>query len=105
MLSHENLLSCARIFVDSEDIRADDDFLSYLPMAWVGDTAYGPVLSMLVGLPCNCPENPATVMRDLRELGPTGIIAPPGIWEGMLSTLQLKGVSASPMKRKIYDYF
>ncbi len=105
MLSHENLLSCARIFVEAEDIRADDDFLSYLPMAWVGDTAYGPVLSMLVGLTCNCPENPATVMRDLRELGPTGIIAPPGIWEGMLSTLQLKGVSASPMKRRFYDYF
>ncbi len=105
MLSHENLLSCARIFVEAEGIRADDDFLSYLPMAWVGDTAYGPVLSMLVGATCNCPESPATVMRDLRELGPTGIIAPPAIWEGMLSTLQLKGVSASPMKRKVYDFF
>ena len=105
MLSHEHLLANARRFVDAEGILPDDDFLSYLPMAWVGDTAYGPVLSMLVGSTCNCPENPATVMRDLRELGPTGIIAPPAIWEGMLSNLQLKGASASPMKRKIYDYF
>tara|TARA_B100001765_G_scaffold213752_1_gene180207 strand:- start:13 stop:1914 length:1902 start_codon:yes stop_codon:yes gene_type:complete len=105
MLSHEHLLANAGRFVDAEGIRPDDDFLSYLPMAWVGDTAYGPVLSMLVGSTCNCPENPATVMRDLRELGPTGIIAPPAIWEGMLSTLQLKGVSASPVKRKVYNYF
>ena len=44
-------------------------------------------------------------MRDLRELGPTGIIAPPAVWEGMLSRLQLKGADATPLKRKIFAYF
>ncbi|MDP7548178.1 MAG: AMP-binding protein [Alphaproteobacteria bacterium] len=105
MLTHDNLLSCGRIFVASEDVRASDDFLAYLPMAWVGDTTYGLVISLLVGATNNCPEQPSTVMRDLRELGPTGIIAPPAIWEGMLSNLQLKGGSASPLKRKVYNYF
>ena len=105
MLSHNNMLSCARIFAANEDVRPDDDFLAYLPMAWVGDTVYGMVIGLLVGATNNCPESPDTVLRDLRELGPTGIIAPPGIWEGMLSNLQLKGLSASPLKRKIYDYF
>ena len=105
MLSHYNLLSVAEIFIASEGIRADDDFLSYLPMAWVGDTAYGPVISMLIGATCNCPEGPSTVMRDLRELGPTGIIAPPAIWEGMLSNLQLRGADATPLKRWVFSYF
>ncbi len=105
MLTHENLLACGRIFVASEDIRASDDFLAYLPMAWVGDTVYGLVIGMLVGATNSCPEGPATVMRDLCELGPTGIIAPPAIWEGMLSNLQLKGASASPLKRRVFDYF
>ena len=105
MLSHENMLSAGEIFIANEGVRADDDFLSYLPMAWVGDTAYGPVISMLVGATCNCPEGPSTVMRDLRELGPTGIIAPPAVWEGMLSTLQLKGADATPLKRTVFSYF
>ena len=105
MLSHENLLSCSRVFVAAEGIRAGDDFLAYLPMAWVGDTAYSLIISMLTGATLNCPEGPSTVMRDLRELGPTGIIAPPAVWEGMLSNLQLKGVSSSPLKRKVFEYF
>ena len=105
MLSHENLLYCSRAFVAAEGIQANDNFLAYLPMAWVGDTAYGLIISLLVGATLNCPEGPSTVMRDLRELGPTGIIAPPAIWEGMLSELQLKGVSASPLKRKVFQYY
>ncbi|MBL6952520.1 MAG: AMP-binding protein [Alphaproteobacteria bacterium] len=105
MLTHDNLLSCGRIFVANEDVRASDNFLAYLPMAWVGDTVYGLVISLLVGATNNCPERPSTVMRDLRELGPTGIIAPPAIWDGMLSNLQLKGASSSPLKRKVYAYF
>ncbi len=105
MLTHENMLSCGKIFAANEDVRADDDYLSYLPMAWVGDTVYGLVISLLVGATSNCPEGPSTVMRDLRELGPTGIIAPPAVWEGMLSRLQLKGADATPLKRKIFAYF
>jgi long-chain acyl-CoA synthetase len=87
MLSHNNMLSCARIFAANEDVRPDDDFLAYLPMAWVGDTVYGMVIGLLVGATNNCPESPDTVLRDLRELGPTGIIALTGIWAGMLSNL------------------
>lgn len=105
MLSHENLLYCSRVFIAAEGIRSSDNFLAYLPMAWVGDTAYGLIISLLVGATLNCPEGPSTVMRDLRELGPTGIIAPPAIWEGMLSDLQLKGVGSSPLKQKVFAYF
>ncbi len=105
MLTHENLISCAKIFVANEDVRSDDDYLSYLPMAWVGDTVYGLVISLLVGATNNCPEGPSTVMRDLRELGPTGMIAPPAVWEGMLSNLQLKGADATPLKRMVFGYF
>ena len=72
MLTHENLLSCGRIFAANEDVRPDDDYLSYLPMAWVGDTVYGLVISLLVGATNNCPEGPSTVMRDLRELAAIG---------------------------------
>jgi long-chain acyl-CoA synthetase len=105
MLTHANLLTTADIFLAHEQMRADDDLLSYLPMAWVGETLYALVVSLVVGCATNCPEQPETVMRDLRELGPTGLVAPPRVWDGMLTSLQIRGGDASALKRGIYDYF
>jgi len=105
MLSHANLLSVARTFAQAEDVRADDEWLCYLPMAWVGDSLYSTVMSLLVGFTCNCPEGPETVQRDLRELGPTSVLAPPRIWENMLTTMQVKAGDATPLKRRVYEYF
>ena len=99
MLSHANMLATARAFAEVEDIRASDDWLAYLPMAWVGDALYSTVLGLLVGFACNCPESPETVQRDLRELGPSTVLAPPRIWENMLTGLLLKANDASPLKR------
>lgn len=105
ILSHGNLIETAHIFIDAEDVRQSDDFLSYLPMAWVGDALYGLCVSIIVGASCNCPEEPETIQRDLRELGPTGIVAAPRVWEGILSSLQVRAEDSSPLKRKVFDYF
>jgi long-chain acyl-CoA synthetase len=105
MLSHANLLSTATAFVAAEDIRPSDEWLCYLPMAWVGDALYSTVLSLLVGFACSCPENPETVQRDLRELGPTALLAPPRIWENMLANVQVRAADASPLKQRIFGYF
>jgi long-chain acyl-CoA synthetase len=105
MLSHANLLSAAAAFMSAEDIRPSDEWLCYLPMAWVGDALYSTVLSLLVGFPCNCPENPETVQRDLRELGPTALIAPPRIWENVLANVQVRAADATPLKRRLFAFF
>jgi long-chain acyl-CoA synthetase len=105
MLTHGNLISTAGAFVAAEDVRPTDEWLCYLPMAWVGDSLYSTVLSLLVGFTCNCPESPETVRRDLRELGPTTLIAPPRIWENMLSALQVRAADASRAKRRVFETF
>jgi long-chain acyl-CoA synthetase len=105
MLSHANLLSSARGLVEAEDIRASDDLLCYLPMAWIGDSLFSLVLTLLVGFTCNCPERPETVQRDLRELGPTIAIAPPRIWENMLTLLRVRASDSTAMKRRIFEFF
>ena len=105
MLSHANTLEAARIALQSEDIRVDDDWLAYLPMAWVGDAFYTLVLSLVVGFCANCPESPETVQRDLRELGPTAVLAPPRIWENMLTTVQVKAADAPRLKRWVFQRF
>ena len=105
MLSHANLLSSAQAFVEAEDIRASDELLCYLPMAWIGDSLFSLVLTLLVGFTCNCPERPQTVQRDLRELGPTIAIAPPRIWENMLTQLRVRAADSSPLKRRLFESF
>jgi long-chain acyl-CoA synthetase len=105
MLSHANLLAAAEGFVAAEDIRPTDDILSYLPMAWIGESLFSLVLTLLVGFTCNCPERPETVQRDLRELGPTVALAPPRIWENMLTQLRVRAADATPLKRTAFEAF
>jgi long-chain acyl-CoA synthetase len=105
MLSHGNLLAAGRAFVANEDIQESDDFLSYLPMAWVGDVTYSTAASLLTGASCNCPESPETLQRDLRELGPTGMIAPPRAWEAVLSDIQIKTGDSSGIKKWVFETF
>jgi long-chain acyl-CoA synthetase len=105
MLSHHNLIASAETFAALEDIRPTDEWVCYLPMAWVGDALYSTVMSLLVGFTCNCPESPATVQRDIRELGPMAFVAPPRIWENLLSSVQVRVADASPLKRNLFEYF
>ena len=105
MLSHANLLCAAEAFAKAEDTRPGDNMLCYLPMAWIGDSLLSLVLHLLVGFTANCPERPDTVQRDLRELGPTIGIAPPRIWENMLTSVRVRAADATPVKRHIFDFF
>jgi long-chain acyl-CoA synthetase len=105
MLSHHTLIKAARTFVACEDVRHTDEWLCYLPMAWVGDALYSTVMSLLVGFTCNCPESPETVQRDLRELGPMAFLAPPRIWENLLTSVQVRAADASFVKRKLFEHF
>jgi long-chain acyl-CoA synthetase len=105
LLSHGNLISTSENFVGIEHVAVGDNWLSYLPMGWAGDSIFSLGASLVVGATCNCPESPETVQRDLRELGPSALVAPPRIWENMLTELQVKATDASPLKRRIYEYF
>ena len=105
MLSHRNMIAAAESFIEVNDTKPGDNWLSYLPMAWVGDAAFSLGMALAGKLVANCPESPETVQRDLRELGPNSMLAPPRIWENMLTTMQVKGGDASPMKRRVFEHF
>ena len=105
MISHRNGIETARMAVTSETFRIDDDYLAYLPMAWMGDAFYTVVMSLYIGFTVNCPESPETVQRDLRELGPTQFLAPPRIWENMLTGVLVRAGDSGPLKRRVFEYF
>jgi long-chain acyl-CoA synthetase len=105
MLSHRNMIASAEAFIEVNDVKPGDNWLSYLPMAWLGDAAFSVGVALVGKLVANCPESPETVQRDLRELGPHSMLAPPRIWENMLTQMQVRGDDASPLKRWMFDYF
>ncbi len=105
MLSHANLIAGASAFLARTELRPGDDWLAYLPMAWIGDAVYTLVLQVMVGFACNCPESPVTVQRDLRELGPSAFLAAPRIWENLLTQIQVKANDASWLKRRAFEFF
>jgi long-chain acyl-CoA synthetase len=105
MLSHDNLLIPAASFAAVEGLRTSEETLSYLPMAWVGNSLFSLALHMRVGFTINFPEKPETLERDLRELGPTIALAPPRLWENALTRILVMAADASPLKRRVFDYF
>jgi long-chain acyl-CoA synthetase len=105
MLSHSNLLIPAGIFAAAEKLTANEEHLSYLPMAWIGTSLYSIALHILLGFTSNYPEKPETVQRDLRELGPTIGLAPPRFWENTLTQVLVRAADASPLKRRLFEYF
>ena len=105
LLSHSNMIATSESFASVESIDRGDNWLCYLPMGWVGDSIFSLSTSLVVAATCNCPESPETVQRDLRELGPSALLAPPRIWESMLTGLQVKAADASWLKRRVYGYF
>ena len=105
MLTHDNVLVTARNAVEFDKLRAEDEVLAYLPMAWVGDNIFSFGQSYVSGFCVSCPESAATVMQDLKEIGPTYYFAPPAVFENLLTTVSIRIEDASLIKRKMYHYF
>ncbi|HEX5452667.1 MAG TPA: AMP-binding protein [Stellaceae bacterium] len=105
MLSHANLLEPAKAFAAAEKLRANDEHLAYLPMAWIGNSLFSLALHLSIGFTINFPEKPETLRRDLREVGPTVALAPPRLWEGALTDILVRAADADPVKRHIFTFF
>ncbi|MCP5150063.1 MAG: AMP-binding protein [Ectothiorhodospiraceae bacterium] len=105
VLSHDNVLITARNAVERDRLTADEEVLAYLPMAWVGDNIFSFGQSYVAGFCVSCPESSATVMEDLRELGPTYFFAPPRIYENLLTSVTIRMEDAAAPKRRVYRYF
>src|SRR5216117_3376217 len=105
MLSHRNLIVTALNAARAENLQADEEILSYLPMAWVGDHVFSYAQAILVAFAINCPESAATVLSDLREIGPTYFFAPPRIWESLLTNVMVRIEDCAWPKRRLVRFF
>jgi long-chain acyl-CoA synthetase len=80
-----------------------DDFVSYLPFAWIGEQMMSISCGLQIGFTINFPEEPDTAQENIREIGPHVMFAPPRLYEQMTRTVQVKHLDASWIKRKIFE--
>ncbi|MCS6835425.1 MAG: AMP-binding protein [Anaerolineae bacterium] len=103
-LSHSNLIAMGEGIMSFDRYGADDDFVSFLPLAWIGEQMLSMACGLQAGFALNFPEEPETVQHDLREIGPHIIFAPPRIWENMVSTVQVKIEDSSRVKKAFFNW-
>jgi long-chain acyl-CoA synthetase len=105
LLSYDNLVWAAEAGAQFDGLKAGDELLSYLPMAWVGDHIFSYAQGYVVGLVVNCPESASTVMTDLREIGPTYYFAPPRVLENLITQVTIRMEDAGFLKRRLFQFF
>ena len=105
MVTHVNLIEAVRSALAVETYRPGDQYLAYLPPAWIGDSAWSLAGHLLAGFTVNYPERPETVQENLREIGPHIALLPPRILENLVSQIQVKMEDASRVKRWLFRKF
>ena len=102
VLSHRNMLSMATNLGKVDPKLEGDEFVSFLPLPWVGEQMMSVASGLLFGFTVNFPEEPETATENIREIGPHLLFSPPRVWENLAATVQVKIMDASPLKRFLY---
>ncbi len=105
VLSNRNVIESARNSAEFDHLTRNEDILSYLPMAWVGDFIFSIGQAYWCGFCVNCPESADTMMTDLREIGPTYFFAPPRVFETQLTNVMIRMQDASALKQRMFNFF
>ncbi|WKA59151.1 AMP-binding protein [Planococcus shenhongbingii] len=104
-LSHSNLIAAAQNLDSVDKMKEKDDYFSFLPLSWIHEQVISIVVPLLTGMAVNFPEKPHTVLTDLREIGPQTLLAPPRVYQTLLSNFTIRIQGSSWLKKKVYLTF
>jgi long-chain acyl-CoA synthetase len=103
--THHTLLDRAYAGAAFDKLTAQEEVLAYMPLAWIGQNIFSYAQWLACGYVVNCPESAATVTIDLKEIGPTYYFAPPRVFEGLLTAVQIRMEDAGALKRGLFNFF
>jgi long-chain acyl-CoA synthetase len=104
LLTHYNMLTMGQNLMRVDPYYETDDFVSYLPFAWIGEQMMSISCGIQAGFTLNFPEEPETAQENIREIGPHVMFAPPRVYEQMVRNVQVKYLDATWSKRKAYEW-
>jgi len=101
MISHEYIIKATIRFWVMSMPQDDDEFLSFVPPAWIAEQL---MMSgwLVFNTTANFPEEPETVMENLREIGPALLLLGPTQWLGLVSMVQMKVFETGFLRRLLY---
>src|SRR5574341_1579836 len=102
LLTHYNMLKRGQNVMTVDRFGEGDDFVSFLPFAWIGEQMMSISCGLHAGFTINFPERPETVQQNIREIAPQALFSPPRIYEQMVRTVQVRYLDAPRLKRLVY---
>lgn len=104
LLTHSNMLKMGQNLMRVDPAYEEDDFVSFLPFAWIGEQMMSISCGIQAGFTLDFPEEPETSLEDLRAIGPQVMFSSSRLYEQMVRTLQVKYADSTFLKRKLYAW-
>jgi len=105
MLTHRNYINMGLQLTAVDPLENTDEYVSFLPFAWIGEQMNSFGVAMATGIAINFPESVETSMEDLKEIGPHFMFGAPRIYETIRSQIWLKIDESYLLNQFIYNYF
>ena len=105
MLTHRNYINMGLQLTAVDPLEDTDEYVSFLPFAWIGEQMNSFGVAMATGIAVNFPESVETSMEDLKEIGPHFMFGAPRIYETIRSQIWLKIDESYMLNKFIYKYF
>lgn len=105
MLTHRNYINMGLQLTEVDPLEESDEYLSFLPFAWIGEQMNSFGVALVSGITVNFPESVETAMEDLQEIGPHFMFGAPRIYEAIRAKIWLKINESYRFNRLLYNFF
>ena len=105
MIAHRNLVGGCQLYSQVDRRNDTDEYLSFLPPAWITENVLGLAVHVMNGMVVNFPEEPETVQDNLREISPHALLFSSRLWESLVSMVQARIADSSWINRALYNFF
>ena len=105
MITHDNLIAGCDSAQQADPRLETDEYLSFLPPAWITENVLGLSIHLRSGMLVNFPESPETVQENIREITPQAMLFSARLWENMMALVQVKIADTSSINRLLYKIF
>jgi long-chain acyl-CoA synthetase len=103
MVTHKALIGMAEAIDAIDQYEENEEYLSFLPLAWIAEQLFGVACSLVYCLRTNFPEEPETVQDNIREIGPKIVFFGPRLWESLISLVQVKVKDSGWLHRLFFN--
>jgi long-chain acyl-CoA synthetase len=105
MIDHSNLISGCDLTMNVDPRTDMDNYVSFLPPAWITENVLGLTVHLRTGMIVNFPEAPETVQENIREVAPQALLFSARLWENMVAMVQMRMTDSSAINRLLYRIF